>query len=51
MDLQGMQSIVLTSANGQIWLGTPPAVLQFIFVFFHLRGLQLPLHEKDSLSF
>jgi len=29
MDLQGMQSMVLT-------LGTPPVVLQFILVFFHL---------------
>jgi len=29
MDLQG------TLGNGQIWLATPPVVLQFIFVFFH----------------
>jgi len=35
MDLQGMQSMVLTHGNGQIWLGTPPVVLQFILVFFH----------------
>jgi len=35
MDLQGMQSMVLTLGNGQIWLGTPPVVLQFILVFFH----------------
>jgi len=36
MDLQGMQSMVLILGNGQIWLGTPPIVLQFILVFFHL---------------
>jgi len=35
MDLQGMQSMVLTLGNGQTWLGTPPVVLQFILVFFH----------------
>jgi len=35
MDLQEMQSVVLTLGNGQIWLETPPAVLQFILVFFH----------------
>jgi len=35
MDLQGMQSMVLTLGIGQIWLGTPPVVLQFILVFFH----------------
>jgi len=35
MDLQGMQSMVLTLGNGQIWLGAPPVVLQFLFVFFH----------------
>jgi len=35
MDLQGMQFMVLTLENGQIWLGTPPAVLQFIVVFYH----------------
>jgi len=34
-DLQGMQSMVLTLGNGQIWLGTPPVVLQFILVFLH----------------
>jgi len=33
--LQEMQSMVLTLGNGQILLGTPPVVLQFIFVFFH----------------
>ena len=27
--------MVLTLGNGQIWLGTPPVVLQFILVFFH----------------
>jgi len=36
MDVQGMQSMVLTVGNGQIWLGAPPEVLQFILVFFHL---------------
>jgi len=35
MNLQGMKSMVLTGGNGQIWLGAPPIVLQFIFVFFH----------------
>jgi len=35
MDLQGMQSIVLTLGNGPIWLGTYPIVLHFILVFFH----------------
>jgi len=30
-----MQSMVLTLGKGQIWLGTPPVVLQFILVFFH----------------
>ena len=35
MDLQGMQSMVLAPWIGQIWLGTPPVVLQFILVFFH----------------
>jgi len=34
MDLQGMQSMVLTRGNGQILLGTPPVVLQFILVYF-----------------
>jgi len=27
--------MVLTLRNGQIWLGTPPEVLQFILVFLH----------------
>jgi len=35
MDLQGIQSMVLTLGNGQLWLETPPVVLQFILVFFH----------------
>jgi len=30
-----MQSMVSSLGNGQIWLGTPPVVLQFILVFFH----------------
>jgi len=33
--LQGMQSLVTTLGNGQIWLGTSPVVVQFILVFFH----------------
>jgi len=32
MDLQGMHSMVLTLANGHIWLGTPPVVVFFHFV-------------------
>jgi len=51
MDLQGMQSMVLSFRNGQIWLGAPPAVLQFIFVFFHFVVLQLPLRKKYFFSF
>jgi len=35
MDLQGMHSMVITLGNGQIGLGTPPAVLQYILAFFH----------------
>jgi len=27
MDLQGMQNMVFTLGNGQIWLGTSPLVL------------------------
>jgi len=30
-----MKSMVLTLGNGQIWLGTPPVVLQYILVLFH----------------
>jgi len=48
MDLQGMQSMVLTLGNGQSWLGAPPVVLQFIFVFFHFVVLQMPLRETHS---
>jgi len=40
--------MVLTLGNGQIWLGAPPVVLQFIFVFFHFVALQMPLREKHS---
>jgi len=29
--------MVLTLANGQIWLGTPPVVLQFISLFLKKR--------------
>jgi len=32
MDRQGIQSMVLTLGSGQIWLGNPPVVLQFIVV-------------------
>ena len=46
-----MQSMVLTFGNGQIWLGTPPVVLQFILVILPLCGLQLPLREKPWFSF
>jgi len=35
MDLQGMQSMVFTLGNGQIWFGSSLVVLQFILVFFH----------------
>jgi len=31
-----MKSMVLTPGKGQIWLGTPPVVLQFFLVLFHL---------------
>jgi len=51
LDLQGMQIMVLTLGNGQIWLGAPPIVLQFVFVFFHFVILQMPFHEKHSYSF
>jgi len=51
MDLQGTQSMVLALGNGQIWLGIPPVVLQFIFVFFHFVVLQFPLREKHSFLF
>jgi len=51
MDLQGMQSMVSNLGNGQIWLGAPPVVSQFIFVFFHFVVLQMPLREKHSFSF
>jgi len=51
MDFQVMQNMVLNLGNGQIWLGAPPIVLQFIFVFFHFVVLQTPLREKHSLSF
>jgi len=33
--MEGIQSMILTLGNGQIWLGTPPVVLQFILVVFH----------------
>jgi len=43
--------MVLTFGNGQIWLGAPPEVLQFIFIFFHFVVLQMPLREKHLFSF
>jgi len=36
--------MVLTLGNGQIGLGTPPVVLQFILVF-STCGLHMPLRE------
>ena len=46
-----MQSMVLTIGNGQIWLGTPPVVLQFIITIIPVCGLQLPLRESHWFSF
>jgi len=43
--------MVLTLGNGQIWLGAPIIVLQFIFVLFHSVVLQMPFREKHSFSF
>jgi len=51
MDLKGMQTMVLALGNGQIWLGIPRVVSQFIFVFFHFAVLQFPLRDKHSFSF
>jgi len=45
-----MLSMVLTLGNGQIWLGIPPAVLQFILVFFHFV-ISNCLLAKNSFSF
>jgi len=42
--------MVLTPGNGQIWLGTSPAVLQFILVFFHFVVCNC-LFAKNSFSF
>jgi len=50
MDLQGIPGVVLTLGNGQIWLGTPPVVLQFILGFFHFVVCNC-LCEKHSFSF
>jgi len=36
MNLQGMQSMVLTLGDGPIWLETPPVALKFVLVFFTL---------------
>jgi len=49
MDFQGMQSMVFTFGNGQIWLGAPPIVLQYIFVFFHFVVLQMSLRKAFVL--
>jgi len=49
-----MQSMVLTLGNGQILLGTPLVVLQFILVFFHFvfcNFSTLPLREKHPFLF
>ena len=35
IDIQGMQNVDLPHVNGHIWPGTPPIVLQFIFILFH----------------
>jgi len=51
MDSLGMQNLVLILGNGQNWLGTPPIVLQFIFVCFHFVFLQMPVREKHLFSF
>jgi len=51
MDLQGTQRMVLSRGNGQFWLGAPPEVSQFIFVFFHFVVLQLLLRKKRLFSF
>ena len=45
----GMLSMVLTLGNGQIWLGIPPVVLQFILVFFHVMVYNC-LFAKNILS-
>jgi len=34
MDLQEMQNMAFIPANGQIWLRTPPVVLQRILVLY-----------------
>jgi len=51
MDLQEMQSVVLTLGNVQICLGTPSNSLKIYFSVLPLCGLQLPLCEKHSFSF
>jgi len=50
LDLQAKQSLVLTLGNGQIWLGTPPVVLQFILVFFHFLVGKCLLAKNDRIS-
>ena len=46
----GMLSMVWTLGNGQIRLGIPPVVLQFILVFFHFVVCNC-LFAKQTFSF
>jgi len=48
-DLQAMQSMVPTLRNGQMWLGTPPVVLQFILAVFHFL-VEKCLFAKNILT-
>jgi len=48
MDLQGMQSMVLTLGNGHIWLGTPPVVLQYLLVFSHFVVCNCPFTKHTG---
>jgi len=43
-----MQSMILTLGNGQICLGAPLVVLQFIFVFVQFVVLLFSLRKKHS---
>jgi len=36
----------MTPGNGQIWLGAPLVVLQFVFVFFHFVVCNLLLAKS-----
>jgi len=51
MDLHGMQNVVLTLENIQIWLVAPLTLLQFNFAFFHFVVQQMSLREKHSIPF